>query len=69
MRGDPGNQGIKEAGANIGISRNALTPLKLKRIGPSAAQSIERAGAFAQDAFVVKLAVGRNQGFASHWLK
>ncbi|KAJ4391058.1 hypothetical protein N0V93_004672 [Gnomoniopsis smithogilvyi] len=51
---------FKEAGASIGISRNALAALEL--IGPSAVQCLERAGAFAQDAFVVKLAVGEDQG-------
>lgn len=51
---------FKEAGASIGISRNALSALEL--IGPSEVQCVERAGAFAQDAFVVKLAVGEDQG-------
>lgn len=51
---------FKEAGAAIGVSRQALAALEL--IGPSAPRALERAGAVEQKGLVVVLGEGEHQG-------
>lgn len=51
---------FKESGAAVGIARNALTALDL--IGPSAAESLKRAGAVPQLGVRFKLGEGPDQG-------
>ena len=52
--------GFKEAGAAIGVTRNALEALEL--IGQSTAQCLERAGAVAQKGARFMLAQGESRG-------
>lgn len=51
---------FKEKGVAVGIARNALTALDL--IGPSAAESLKRAGAVPQQGVLFKLGDGPDQG-------
>lgn len=51
---------FKESGAAVGIARNALSALDL--IGPSAAESLKRAGAVPQLGVLFKLGQGPDQG-------
>lgn len=58
---------FKEAGAAVGITRNALTSLDL--IGPSAMQCLDRAGAVLQKSARVTIAEGPDQGKFAYELK
>lgn len=51
---------FKEKGIAVGIARNALTALDL--LGPSATESLKRAGAVPQQGVLFKLADGPDQG-------
>lgn len=58
---------FKEAGAAVGITRNALASLDL--IGPSAMQCLDRAGAVLQKSARVTIAEGPDQGKFAYELK